>query len=137
MPWMDQKKKKELAPLIKSICKKHDIKATLGVVHDHRSISGLWDQDVSLVLHLKSGPIDFDHYYINSLCYKDTFADNKKALAFLSEVIPAMNIGNSSLSHFQQFQGVPNIREGINFDTGWDTWVSSGFYVREECRMSA
>ena len=128
---MNQEKKKELAPLIKSICKKHDIKATLGVSYYYRSIA------VSLVLHLKSGPIDFDHYCFNSLCYKDTFADNKKALAFLSEVIPAMNIGNSSLSHFQQFQGVPNIREGINFDTGWDTWVSSGFYVREECRMSA
>ena len=33
MAYMNQEKKKELAPLIKSICKKHGIKATLGVRH--------------------------------------------------------------------------------------------------------
>ena len=86
----DQEKKKELAPLIKSICKKHGIKATLGV-HNYSE----------LVLNIKSGSIDFGTDNINEYWYHEHFADNPKALAFLSEVIPAMNIGNFDKSDVQ------------------------------------
>ena len=90
MAYMNQEKKKELSPLIKSICKKHGIKATLGVRHYSE-----------LVLNIKSGSIDFGTDRINEYWYKDHFADNPKALAFLSEVIPAMNIGNFDKSDVQ------------------------------------
>jgi hypothetical protein len=90
MAYMNQEKKKELSPLIKSICKKHGIKATLGV-HNYSE----------LVLNIKSGSIDFGADRINEYWYKDHFADNPKALAFLSEVIPAMNIGNFDKSDVQ------------------------------------
>jgi hypothetical protein len=83
MAYMNQEKKKELAPLIKSICKKHEIKATIGV----RNYS-------TLVLNIKSGSIDFDADRVNEYWYHEHFAKNEKALAFLSEVIPAMNVGN-------------------------------------------
>ena len=90
MAYMNQEMKKELAPAIKEICKKHGIKATLGV------------RDYSqLVLNIKSGSIDFDADRINEYWYHEHFADNAKALAFLSEVIPAMNIGNFDKSDVQ------------------------------------
>ena len=47
MAYMNQEKKKALAPLIKSICKKHGIKATLGV-----------DNYSTLMLNVKSNKID-------------------------------------------------------------------------------
>ena len=79
----DQDKKKELAPRIKHVLKKHGMKGTLSI-----------DNYSSLRLTLQSGSIDFGTDSINEYWYKDHFADNPKALAFLSEVIPAMNVGN-------------------------------------------
>ena len=61
MAYIGQEKKKELAPRVKHILKKHGMKGT-------DSINEYW--------------------------YKAHFADNPKALAFLSEVIPALNVGN-------------------------------------------
>ena len=83
MAFMNQEKKKRLAPKIKQVLKKHNIKGTLSV-QDHSQ----------LTLTLKSGSIDFGTDSINEYWYKDHFADNTAALAFLSEVIPAMNAEN-------------------------------------------
>ena len=101
MAYMSQDKKKELAPLIKKVCKKHGVKATLGVRHHS-----------TLVLNIKSGDVDFigdsedefingyqvqkDEYYtqINQYHYKNHYEDNPKALAFLNELIPSMMTGN-------------------------------------------
>ena len=105
MAYMSQEHKARLAPTIKSICKKYGIKATLSV-RNHSS----------LVLTVKQGPIDFvenlietdrnKHYgqpmseqqvaYLrknNSLdvnVYHYNSHYSGQALAFLSEVIPAM-----------------------------------------------
>jgi len=107
MAYMNQEMKKELAPAIKEICKKHGIKATLGV------------RDYSqLVLNIKSGSIDFDADRINEYWYHEHFADNAKALAFLSEVIPAMNIGNFDKSDVQTDY----------FHVGWYISVNLGKY---------
>tara|TARA_Y100000034_G_C6816559_1_gene367402 strand:+ start:339 stop:731 length:393 start_codon:yes stop_codon:yes gene_type:complete len=98
MAYMSQDNKKELAPKIKSICKKYGVKASLGV-----------DNYSTLVLNVNSGSVDFfgdateranvsdynlrdGHYGVNPYWYKEHFTG--KALAFLSEVIPAMNVGN-------------------------------------------
>lgn len=83
MAFMSQEKKKRLAPKIKQILKKYNIKGTLSVQHHSQ-----------LTLTLKSGSIDFGTDSINEYWYKDHFADNPAALAFLSEVIPAMNAEN-------------------------------------------
>ena len=106
---MNQEKKKELAPLIKSICKKHGIKATLSVT-SNRSI---------LNLNIKSGSIDFDgRHCISPYHYKKEFADNEKALAFSCEVVPAMNIGNHDNSDAMTDY----------FDVGWYTSINIGNY---------
>ena len=51
MAYMSQDKKKELAPLIKKVCKKYGVKATLSVRHHS-----------TLVLNIKSGGVDFIKY---------------------------------------------------------------------------
>ena len=54
MAYINQEKKKELAPKIKEICKKHGIKATLSI-----------DNYSTLNLNIKSGSIDFETDNIN------------------------------------------------------------------------
>tara|TARA_R100000458_G_C8089374_1_gene120751 strand:- start:73 stop:492 length:420 start_codon:yes stop_codon:yes gene_type:complete len=83
MAYMNQEKKKRLAPAIKEVLKKHNMKGTLSVRHYSE-----------LRVTLQSGVIDFGTDQINEYCYKDHFADNPAALAFLSELIPAMNAEN-------------------------------------------
>jgi len=107
MAYMNQEKKKALAPLIKSICKKHGIKATIGV-KDYSTLN----------LNVKSGSIDFGTDSVNEYWYKEHFADNPEALAFLSEVIPAMNIGNFDKSDIQTDY----------FHVGWYINVNLGKY---------
>ena len=85
-----QEKKAKISPKIKAILAKYKVKGSLAV-RNH----------MTLCLNLKSGSIDFGTDRINEYWYKDHFADNPKALAFLSEVIPAMNIGNFDKSDVQ------------------------------------
>ncbi len=110
---MNQEKKKELAPNIKKALKKHNMKGTLSV-----------DNYSTLRLTLQSGPIDFKYIgqdgetirHINEYWYKDHFKDNPEALAFLSEVIPAMNNGNHDNSDIMTDY----------FDVGWYISVNLG-----------
>ena len=120
MAWMNQEKKAALAPAIKAICKKYGVKASLAV-HNHST----------LVLNIKSGKIDFiDNYnttvgaryrqcesaymQVNPYWYHEHF--DGAALAFLSEVIPAMNVGNHDRSDIQSDY----------FDVGWYIDVNVG-----------
>tara|TARA_Y100001937_G_scaffold114449_1_gene164195 strand:+ start:107 stop:478 length:372 start_codon:yes stop_codon:yes gene_type:complete len=113
MAYMNQEKKKELAPNIKKALKKHNMKGTLSV-----------DNYSTLRLTLQSGPIDFKYIgqdgetirHINEYWYKDHFKDNPEALAFLSEVIPAMNNGNHDNSDIMTDY----------FDVGWYISVNLG-----------
>ena len=105
MAYMNQEKKKKLAPKIKDILKRHNMKGTLSV-----------DNYSSLRLTLQSGSIDFGTDSINEYWYKDHFADNPKALNFLSEVIPAMNVGNHDNSDPMTDY----------FDVGWYISVNLG-----------
>ena len=98
MAYMSQEHKARLAPTIKAICKKYNIKASLAV-RNHST----------LVLNVKQGDIDFIGNYkecslgresafvreqdiksidVNPYWYKDHFSG--RARDFLSEVIPAM-----------------------------------------------
>lgn len=79
MAYMSQEHKAKLAPTIKEICKKYNIKAFLSV-HHHST----------LVLTVKQGDIDFggDRIQVNPYWYHEHFTGRAKD--FLSEVIPAM-----------------------------------------------
>ena len=110
MAYMSQEKKAKLAPTIKSILKRYNIKGSLAV-RNHST----------LVLNIKSGPIDFinncnetiasqpggyrtgspavGRIQVNPYWYKEHFTG--EALDFLSEVIPAMNDGNHDRSDIQ------------------------------------
>lgn len=127
MAYVSQERKKALAPKIKAICKKYGVKASLAV-----------QSHSTLVLNIKSGNIDFignsnrvcgaDHYQVargfkpntsgyedvNPYHYKSHF--DGKALAFLSEVLPAMNNGNHDNSDLMTDY----------FDVGWYTRVNIG-----------
>ncbi len=97
MAYMSQEHKKQLAPTINAILKKYSVKGTLAVRHHS-----------TLVLNIKSSSIDFfgdcigqrptdrDCISVNQFWYKEHFTG--ESLAFLSEVIPAMNVGNHNNS---------------------------------------
>ena len=125
MAHMNQEKKARLAPAIKAICKKYGVKASIAVRHHS-----------TLVLNIKSGPIDFirnfndlaqvrwrepwaftpakNYIDVNPYWYQEHFEG--VALAFLSELIPAMNDGNHDRSDIQTDY----------FDVGWYIDVNIG-----------
>ena len=127
MAYMNQQRKAEIAPVLKAICKKYGVKASVAV--RNHSV---------LVLNVKSGPIDFignlnkvcsvapgaDRYGayrpavgsigVNPYHYQNHF--DGEALAFLSEILPAMNTGNHDNSDIQSDY----------FDVGWYVDVNIG-----------
>lgn len=135
MAYMSQEKKAKIAPVVKAICKRYGVKASLAV-RNHST----------LVLNVTQGPIDFIENYIetdrnksyskfmtqdqidyirknrsldvNPYWYKEHFSG--KALKFLSEVIPAMNEGNHDRSDAMTDY----------FDVGWYIDVNIGRWNR-------
>ena len=131
MAYVSQELKAKLAPKIKAICKKYNVKASIAV-NNHST----------LVVNIKSGPIDFIENYIqtnkdaglsremsqdqidyirknqsldvNTYWYKENYSG--KAKAFLSELIPAMNNGNHDNSDIQTDY----------FDVGWYIDINIG-----------
>jgi hypothetical protein len=126
MAYVSQERKKALSPKIKEICKRHKVKVSIAV-HHHST----------LVLNVKSGTIDFigninkvcgdqprynehtwqpvtTHISVNPYWYQDHF--DGAALAFLSEIIPAMNVGNHDHSDIQTDY----------FNVGWYVDVNIG-----------
>lgn len=124
MAYISQTDKAKLAPTIKAICKKYNVKASIAV-RNH----------MVLVLNVQAGAIDFignfnktvenspghvgfnpakDSLSVNPHWYTSHFSG--KALAFLSEVIPAMNTGNHDNSDIQTDY----------FDVGWYVDVEIG-----------
>ena len=120
MAYVSQELKAKLAPKIKAICTKYGVKASLAV-RNHNV----------LCLNIKSGKIDFINNYnlyngnrlhspakgsiqVNPYWYRDHF--DGVAREFLSEVIPAMNVGNHDNSDIQTDY----------FDVGWYIDVNIG-----------
>jgi hypothetical protein len=112
---MSQEKKAKIAPAVKAILKKYNVKASLAV-RNH----------MTLVLNVKQGPIDFINDFgnsedaakfgiqVNPYHYKSHFTG--KSVKFLSEVITAMNDGNHDRSDIQSDY----------FDVGWYVDVNIG-----------
>lgn len=125
MAFMSQEKKAKIAPVVKAVLKKYNVKGSLAV-RNH----------MSLVLNIKSGPIDFIGNFnktvgerpggfrtgspaqrsidVNTYWYQDHF--DGVAKEFLKEVITAMNDGNHDRSDIQSDY----------FDVGWYVDVNIG-----------
>lgn len=131
MAYMNQEKKAKIAPVVKAILKKYNVKGSLSV-RNHST----------LVLNIKSGSIDFIENYIqtdkdkpyakymtedqieyirknqsldvNPYWYQDHFTG--KAKNFLKEIFTAMNDGNHDNSDIQTDY----------FDVGWYVDVNVG-----------
>lgn len=126
MAYMSQERKSQIAPVVKAICKKYGVKASLSV-HNHRT----------LVLNVTQGDIDFignwnkvvgsnawhvhrgwqpatDHLGVNPYHYKDQF--DGRALQFIKEVHSAMMKGNHDNSDIQSDY----------FDVGWYVDINIG-----------
>lgn len=111
MAYMSQETKALIAPKVKAICKKYNVKASLAV-RNHST----------LVLNIKHGSIDFlasynkkmeslakwhshaftpetKHIQVNEYHYDSHF--DGVALKFLNEIIPVMNAGNHNNSDIQ------------------------------------
>jgi len=126
MAYFNQERKAAMAPSIKAICKKYNVKASLAVRH-HSTVC----------LNIKQGSIDFIESYINGNPHKMTTeaADrvrksgnidvnpywyqehfDGKALKFLKEVFAVLNGGNHDNSDIQTDY----------FDVGWYVDVNVG-----------
>ena len=115
MAYMSQEKKATIAPQVKAILKKYNVKASLAV-RNHST----------LVLNVKQGPIDFVKDFgnpedaakfgiqVNPYWYHEHFVGESKQ--FLTEVITAMNVGNHDRSDIQSDY----------FDVGWYVDVNIG-----------
>jgi len=115
MAYMNQEKKATIAPQVKAILKKYNVKASLAV-RNHST----------LVLNVKQGPIDFINDFgnsedaakfgiqVNPYWYQEHFVG--KSREFLTEVITAMNVGNHDRSDIQSDY----------FDVGWYVDVNIG-----------
>jgi hypothetical protein len=96
MAYMNQSEKARLAPKIKAVLKKYNMKGSLAV----RNYS-------TLVLNLKQGPLDLvkgrdvesGYSQINQYWLADSYQG--KELKFLREVVDAMNDGNHDTSNAQ------------------------------------
>lgn len=115
MAYMSQEKKAKIAPAVKAILKKYNVKASLAV-RNHST----------LVLNVKQGSIDFIKDFgdsedakkfgiqVNPYWYQDHFVGESRE--FLTEVITAMNDGNHDRSDIQTDY----------FDVGWYVDVNIG-----------
>ena len=115
MAYMSQEKKAKIAPAVKAILKKYNVKASLAV-RNHST----------LVLNVKQGSIDFINDFgnsedakkfgiqVNTYWYHEHFVG--KSREFLTEVITAMNDGNHDRSDIQSDY----------FDVGWYVDVNIG-----------
>jgi hypothetical protein len=128
--YIGQEEKKKIAENVKKICNKYGVKGTLRIRHHF-----------TLVLTVREGKIDFMSNYspstwntryqdieknaiendkkrgyiqVNVYHFKDHFTDEAKD--FLTEVIPAMNMGNHDNSDIQTDY----------FDVGWYVDVNIG-----------
>jgi hypothetical protein len=79
MAYVSQAKKAQLAPAIRAVLKKYDMKGTIAVRHHS-----------SLVVNLKQGPIDFGDSYIQVNTYWIDTHYTGKARDFLNELKAAM-----------------------------------------------
>lgn len=125
MAYMNQEKKRELAPAIKAVLKKYDMKATIGV-HNHSTLvirinSGKLDI-ITNAMQCAQQRADFDatrwhgvtNIGVNHYWLKERFSG--RVLEFLTELVAAAMKGNHDRSDIQSDY----------FDVGWYLDVKVG-----------
>ena len=127
MAFMNQEKKKLLAPAIKAALKKYGLKGSIAV-----------NNYSSLVVNIRSGKLDLignynevatskpnrDYYPSGYLSVNDYWIEEQftgDCLAFLSELVPAMNDGNHDRSDAMIDY----------FDVGWYTDINIGQWDKD------
>lgn len=105
MAYFNKEMKKKLAPAVKAVFKKYNMKGSLAV-----------DNYSTFVVNLKSGEIDFgkDNIQVNHYWISEHFTG--KARDFLLELVAAMNVGNYNNSDIQTDY----------FDVGWYISINVG-----------
>lgn len=106
MAYMNQERKKAIAPKVAAVLKKYKLKGSLAVQHHS-----------TLVLNIRSGEIDFDTSAgrsVNNYWYKEHYTGS--ALSFLDEVMPLLNAGNHDNSDIMTDY----------FDVGWYVTINIG-----------
>jgi len=84
MAWMNQEKKSEIAPAVKSILKQHGAKGSLSVRHNS-----------TLVLTITESPFDIgDHASINPYHFREFYKDDPEFVEFVGKLHDAMMVGN-------------------------------------------
>lgn len=148
MAYMNQEKKKALAPQIKAVLAKYGVKGSIGVHHYS-----------SLVVNLKSGDLDFigaanadnkayaertgqrfyevnGNYQVNP--YYAHESSNKKVGSFFKELVAAMNGKGSSIANHDNSDIMTDY-----FDVGWyidinvGQWDKPYIYNGEQMKVAA
>ena len=130
MAYMSQEHKKELAPGIKSVLKKYNVKGSISVDNKSSLIVTLKQGKLDIVGNhntvieeknkfifedrLKGQPSTTGHVKINEYHIDKSF--NGEVLSFLQELHSAMNVGNFDKSDYQTDY----------FHIGWYTDISVG-----------
>jgi hypothetical protein len=126
MAYMDQTKKAELAPSMKAILKKYGMKGTVGVRNHSTLVCSISSGPIDIIgnmfeiavckpdSHYNRNPQKPTHLQVNEHWISDHYTG--KALAFLSELCDAMNVGNHDRSDIQTDY----------FDVGWYLDINVG-----------
>ena len=115
MAYMSQEMKTEIAPAIKAVLKKHNMKGTISVRHHS-----------SLVVKIKEGALAFDDYeQVNTYWLTEHYKG--KELKFLTELHKAMMKGNHDNSDIQSDY----------FDVGWYTDIVIGNWKKPYVKTAA
>lgn len=122
MAYMNQEKKKSLAPQIKAILKKYKVKGTLSV----NNLS-------SLVLTIKESPwelnTDYKYESVNTYWIDDHYSGAKRD--FLNEVADAMNGKGSKIANHDRSDVMTDY-----FDVGWYIDIQFGSWNKEYKRVA-
>lgn len=130
MAYMSQERKKALAPKIKAVLKKYEMKGTISVDHHSELVVKIKSGKLDLVgLHNKVAKADQEYRYpqwgeykpsdyvdINPYHYSRFYEEDEEIVSFLSELLGAMNEGNHDNSDIQTDY----------FDVGWYVSVRVG-----------
>lgn len=126
MAYMDQTKKAALAPSIKSVLAKYKMRGSIGVRNHSTLVCKVSSGPVDVIgnmyeiavakpdSHFQRNPGKPTHFQVNEHWIADNYTG--KALAFLTELKYAMNVGNHDRSDIQTDY----------FDVGWYIDINIG-----------
>ena len=129
MAYMNQEKKKMLAPLIKKVLKKYDLKGTISVEHHSGLKVRIWEGPLDFIgnknKNMPQHKVDQYGYSKNYLQVNECWIDDNysgKVKECLNELITAMN-GCKEIQNHDRSDYYTDY-----FDVGWYTYIRIGEY---------